>query len=84
MFKNSKMTLELLLKKCKQLYNKWNKEVPIPISFIDAEYDTFIAKHMRRYIAARQIQRAWATVIYDPQYKLCHEIQYKRFTDACQ
>lgn len=84
MFKNSNMTLELLLKKCIKLHNKWNKLIPIPASFIDAEYDKFIAKHMRRYVAARQIQRAWATAIYDPQYKLCHEIQYKRFIDACQ
>jgi hypothetical protein len=82
-FKNTNLTLELLLKKCKLLFKKWNKLIPIPESFIDAEYDKFIAKHKRRYIAARQIQRAWATAIYDPQYKLCHEVQYKRFTDAC-
>ena len=80
-FENPRMTLELLLKNCKHLHKKLNKEVPIPITFIDNEYDAFISKHMCRYVAARQIQRAWATSIYDPQYKLCHDVQYKRYCD---
>lgn len=78
LFKNDKFTLEHLLKNSKALFNLVNKKVSVSEHFIDSEYENFIAKHMRRYVAARQIQRAWATAIYDPQYTLCHKIQYKR------
>lgn len=80
LFDNPTFTLEYLIKNSKFIYNLTNKRIYLPIEYIDKEYNTFINKHIRRYIAARQIQRAWATAIYDPQYKLCHEIQYKRYT----
>lgn len=78
LYKNNKFTLEHLLKNSKALFNLTNKKVIVTGHFIDREYENFIAKHMRRYVAARQIQRAWATAIYDPQYALCHKIQYNR------
>lgn len=78
LFLNSKFTLEHLLKNSKTLFFTLNKKCDVSQIFIDREYENFIAKHMRRYVAARQIQRAWATAIYDPQYALCHKIQYSR------
>lgn len=79
LFENPNFTFEYLLKYYKTIYNKIDKLIVIPEEFIKREYDRFIAKQIRKYVAARQIQRAWATAIYDPQYKLCSKIQFARF-----